>query len=155
MIKEINEKVLEIKEVTLLSIEEAKLAEENIPGILASTGETWWLRPSSDYDYNAAHVDVDDTIYLDGDLVSYNFGVRPALRIDNLESNHLQIGDKIQIAHHSWTVISDDLVLCDEIITREPFNPAKTRGNDYESSHIKEFVTKWGKNMQLTSFKQS
>ena len=133
---------LDLKEITLLSIEEAKLAEQNVPDIL-NKNSVWWLRSPG------AYGDLATCVLEFGGIVDYgvrmdlNYGVLPALRIDNLKSNHLQIGDKIQIASRSWTVISDDLVLCDKIIKREPFNRDKTRGNDYESSHIKEFLDKW------------
>ena len=131
---------LEITGITLLSRKEYEECRTNIPHI----NKWWWLRSScsniglyvcvvTDYgtlDYNS----------LNGDYV----GVRPALVMDRKSSN-LEIGDKLKIKERSWTVISDRLALCDDMITEMPFKKdwRVDDADDYESSDIKSFIEAW------------
>ena len=153
MLKKVKKVLLDIQnieEITLLSIEEVELAKQNVPDVFKENA-SWWLRSPGYLNSHAAYVSNGGIVYADGRVVDRKNGLRPALRIDDLKANNLRIGDKIQVANRDWTVISNDLALCDEIIQREPFNYDKTHGNNYESSHIKEVLDKWEKEMRLTT----
>lgn len=135
---------IDIKEVTLLSVEEARRAEENVPDILAATHDFWWLRSPGNSAPYAAGVCNYGSVYTSGYGVNCDSnGVRPALRISNLKSLHLLIGSKITVNNYSFTVVSRDLALCDQLIDHAPFNRDYKKGNVYETSDIKQVVDKW------------
>lgn len=131
---------LHITGATLLSIEEAREMDEDI----LKADQDWWLGSPGYRDDVAACVNSDDgsVIYFGHD-VTYSFGVRPALKITNLESSIYQIGDTLSFGDHSFTIISEKYALCDEIIEKRPFCNDHKKGNDYETSDIKVFVDNW------------
>ena len=135
---------INVTEITLLSIEEAKEVNENTRCI----HNNWWLRsPGNDTKY-AAYITCDGDVYEDGFNVDYShFGVRPALKIRNMNSK-LNIGDAIIFAEKKWTVINDTTVLCDSIIGESCFRNdwGATDANDYEASDIKKFLEAWKEN---------
>lgn len=130
---------LEIENVTLLSAEEYKQFKDNIPLI----SDFWWLRSNGINRYFVSYV------YEDGDVLDYGysvdeaFGVRPALIISNLKSLNLNIGDELKVNDNAYTVISDDMIICRELIGSQPFNKYRIKGNEYETSDIRQFVNKW------------
>lgn len=134
--------MLEITGATLLSVEEAKQLDENT----LKAKDNWRLRSPGFYDYRAAFVyGVNGDVYDSGDGVDQSFGVRPALKINGLESSNLEIGDTITFGDHSFTIISDKYALCDDIIGEYPFRKdwrAKD-ANNYEASDIKKHIDDW------------
>ena len=138
---------LEIDGVTLLTVEEAKALTDKQRYQTAS----WWLRSPGNNDYNAAFVvGGSGFVYVFGIIVDKEFGVRPALQISNLTSLNFEIGDKFDFANYTWTVISEDKALCDDIIDNSAFRKdwkAKD-ANDYEKSDIKKYLENWWEEMQ-------
>ena len=135
---------IEIGKITLLSIKEYREAEKNIECV----NNNWWLRSPGTYDGDAAFVDGEDgDVGEDGDDVLEEFGVRPALNISNLQSLNLKVGNKIKLADHNWTVISDELALCDEIIGGSAFREdwEEDDANEYEQSDIKKWLENWAR----------
>ena len=132
---------LDVLGITLLSVEEAEQVPE---GTRAIRGR-WWLRSPGYDDYNAACVDGYGDVCDLGYIVNYyEPGVRPAL-IVNLDSSNLSIMDKIETAGHRWTVITDSLILCDDIVGFTAFR-ADWQANDanvYEASDVKKWLEKW------------
>ena len=138
---------LDIEEITLLTTEEARL----VPRRILAAGDNWWLR-SPGYDVRlAAYVYLDGFVLIDGYIVDNAFGVRPALRICNFSSANLNLGDKLKLAGETWTVISEDFVLCDDIIGECAFrHDYKTPdANDYEKSDVKKYLETWAKDRGL------
>ena len=76
-------------------------------------------------------------------------GVRPALLIDNTLLN-LSVNEKVVINELSYTVISNDKILCDSIIGNTAFNRSAAEEKDcvFENSDIKEWLGKWLDNEQ-------
>ena len=132
---------LDIAEVTLLSAEEYEAAKDVIP----MRDEFWWLwSPCSEGSNRAGFVD--DRGRLDFDGVDNDYvGVSPALKIRNLRSSNLSRGDKFELAGHAWTVVSDDMALCDEIVGYTCFRKdyEAEDANDYEASDIKKWLEAW------------
>lgn len=133
---------LNIKEVTLLSVEEFQKCEKNIPLLR----EWWWLRsPGFGSDY-AASVGYDGYVYRSGYSVDYgNHVVRPALRIGNLDSLNLNIKDEFEFAGRKWTVISKTLAICNDHIGYHCFREdyRALDANKFESSDVKRFLDNW------------
>ncbi len=134
---------LDIQEITLLSIEETKeyLTREQL-----ATGSWWWLRSPGFGPFRAAYVDNDGRVSTDGISVDFShYGVRPALRISSLGSLDLSIGDKIKVGGENWTVISDDLALCENVVGNSCFRYAYTApdANVYEKSDVKIWLDQW------------
>lgn len=132
---------LDIAEVTLLSAEEYEAAKDVIP----MRDEFWWLRSPCSEGSNRAGF-VDDRGRLDFDGVDNEYvGVRPALRIRKLRSSNLSRGDKFELARHVWTIVSDSLALCDDIVgyTRFRKDWKDEEANDYESSDIRAWLECW------------
>ena len=99
---------MKITGATLLSVGEAK----QLNGDMLKASDNWWLRSAGYSDYVAACVNgVSGLVNDDGLFVFFSFGVRPALKITNLESSIYQIGDTLSFGDHSFTVISEN-TLC-------------------------------------------
>ena len=144
---------LNIVEITLLSADEFENTKENIPDRMHFS--SWWLRTQCPADVNRAGV----VSCYTGDLDYYymqgnDIGVRPALRIKNLNSANLKAGDKFELSGHEWTVISNELALCDSIVGHTCFRKSWNRQdvsfkkraedtNTYEVSGIKIWLENW------------
>lgn len=132
---------IDIVDVTLLSIDEYRNCRAAIPSIYKYW---WWLRSPGYYSDNAAYVNTDGGVNDFGYYVNYDeVAVRPALKIKNLDSFNL--GDKFDLAGCTWTVISEDLALCDSVIGEVAFREdwrAKD-ANDYAKSDIKKWLGNW------------
>ena len=137
---------VDITDITLLSIEEYEECKEYIPHV----SHWWWLRSPGYLSSTAAYVLSDGGVY-DCGLLVYNAesGVRPALRISNLESFNL--GDKFSLAELEWTVISKDLALCDSFIGTMPFRSdwQAEDANIYDKSDIKKWLDSWARERGL------
>lgn len=136
------EEELEITVATLLSIDEA----EKLPDRLREHYNWWWLRSPGDYQGGAAYV------YNDGSFYNYGYRVngsdccvRPALRINNLESSNLKIGDSFIFGGEEFEIVSDDLAFCKGDIGDHCFREdwQAENANDYEKSDVKKFVDDW------------
>lgn len=139
---------IDITGITLLSVEEA----EALPKKIRDINKSWWLRSPGGYYRNAA------IVYDDGDVVGYGHrvyfdsGVRPALevgyeRMCMVNPQRLDRGDKIKLAGQTWTVISDQYILCDDIIGKHTFRKDynASDANDYKKSDVKKFLEDWFK----------
>lgn len=134
--------IVGITGATLLSVEEAEELDREI----LKAGENWWLGSRGFSDLRAACVDGDDGYVYDGGIdVSRSFGVRPALKLSNLESSSQKIGDTLSFGDHSFTIISDRYALCDDIIGECVFRKdwRAINANVYEESDVKKFVDDW------------
>ena len=126
------------------------------PDVLKPTGAwfgSWWLNSPGAYDDRAKYVDRDGNIDDYGHLVNGHYGVRPALRIDNMDAYDLQNGDEIHAAGYPWLVIADDMLLCKETIGHTPFSYHLDRipnhpDNDYEQSDLLDYLKLWIKNIR-------
>lgn len=122
----------EVKEVTLLSIEEAKRVPKKS---LRACGDWWWLQSPSDCQNIAVFVYSNGDINKDGNCVNNErCTVRPAFRINNLKS---KIGDKIMVGKTWCTVIKKDFALADYPICQHIFD---LKSNDWETSELKAFI---------------
>ena len=133
--------MLEITGATLLSVEEAKQLDEKI----LKAPDVWWLRSRGDDDVSAACVNACGYVYDSGYDVRQCFGVRPALKLSNLEGSGLQIGGRFTFGDYNFTVISDKYALCNKIVWRSIFREkgeAKD-ANSYEVSDVKKYVDDW------------
>ena len=135
---------IDIQGITLLSKEEYEAHKDIIPLIKSC----WWLRsPGSRIDY-ATYVDSDGCIDDKGYHVCYvnSFGYRPALLCD-IKSTNLEAGDKVEIAGYSWTVLNDNMMLCDESIACNTFRLdwKAEDANVYEASDVKRWLENWYK----------
>ena len=133
---------LEITGATLLSVEEA----EQLNGDMLKASDNWWLGSRGRYALTAACVYGDDGfVGISGYNVKLSFGVRPALKITNLESTNLGIGDTITFGDHGFTIISDRYALCNDIIGKCAFRKDwRAEGaNVYEESGVKKYVDDW------------
>lgn len=133
---------LEIEEVTLLSAEEYNAYKERIPPVHC----WWWLRSPGRGTDLAANVRSEETTDYRGDLVVHGTcAVRPVLKIRNPLAANLEILDRFTLAKHTWTVISEDLAICDDIVGKTCFrNDWKAAdANIYEVSDIKTWLAGW------------
>lgn len=138
----IKEKVdLDIQQITLLLADEVSSLSESV----LATESWWWLRSPGNNPSRVACVDNDGSVFTYGCNVNYGYGVRPALRINKLKHLGFNVGDKIEVGDESWTVISEDLALCDRIVGASAFRWASTApdANVYEKSDIKMWLDQW------------
>jgi len=137
---------MNISEVTLLSKEEYEQYIDNISII----DEWWWLRSPGRLRKSAVFVYDDGSLGFSS-VSNDSLRVRPALRILNLNSSNLAIKDHFELAGYTWTVISDEIVLCDDTIGKCPFRNDwnSPDANDYETSDVKRFLEMWVKDVGL------
>lgn len=135
---------LAITDVTLLSIEEYEANKEIIPHV----DDCWWLRSPGYYSDSVAGVEYDGSVYYPGDVVDVGCNaVRPVVALRPSESGipNLNVGDKIEMAGYTWTILRDELALCDDVVGCTEFRKdgnAKD-ANAYEVSDIKKWLKKW------------
>ena len=126
----------DVKDVMLLSKEEYSEFKENIPKIFC----WWWLRSPGTHSYDAAYVRHDGAVYSYGHyVISAPVCVRPAL-IGDFKSSNLKIKDKFWYKNYIYTVISDDMAICDFTVGKTYFDEMS---NNYETSNIKKWVDNW------------
>ena len=127
---------MEVREITLLSLEEYNANCRFITNL----DNWWWLRSPGYYGGGVA------CVLMDGDIEHYGFSedaersVRPALRI--VPENGIEKGDRIWAGGMPWTVISENLLLCDQSIGEMAFrNDCQT--NKFELSDVKKLLDSW------------
>ena len=138
---------------TLLSVEEAK----NLDKEILKADKDWWLRSPAHYANYATCVGGDSgCVYIAGSNVKGNFGVRPALKLSNLESSNLQIWDKFTFGNHDFTIISDCYALCNDCVGRCTFrkDSEAENANKYEASDIKGYVEAWFEKVKEQSLEE-
>lgn len=133
-------KVLEIGDITLLSRYEFEVCKDNIKPI----DEEWWLRSSVEERQGvvnqyalADYVNYDN--YVSCTHVNVYHAVRPALKINLEVSEFGDIGDSFIYKNEIWTIISENLALCDRPVGRYYFNE-EIGFNNYKKSDIKKFL---------------
>lgn len=136
----INEE-LEIEGITLPSIEEV----EEVPLELCKYNCDWWLRSKGDCSYYAAYVLNDGTIIDWGMDVDHPKVVRSILRISNLKSSNLQLGNTFKFGGKIFKIISKNLAFCLTDIGMCVFRNGwrAEDANDYEQSDVKKFIDDW------------
>lgn len=135
---------LEITGATLLTVEEAR----ELPEWLRKKLYWWWLQSPGKDSGHVAYVGVTGDIDNYGaDVGNYYGGIRPALKISNLESSGLKIGDMFEFGGRQFEIISDDKAFCLGCITSKAFRDdwRADDANDYEKSDIKKYIDEWFK----------
>lgn len=134
-----------IRDITLLSIAEYEKYKDIIPLV----DGWWWLRSPGYYSDRAARVLLDGVVDIYGDFVEYydSTAVRPALIFSPKPS--LKKGDKIYLAGYTWTIISRDMMLCDDVVGYTYFRKdwEAKNANDYKASDIKKWLHNWWKDV--------
>ncbi len=129
-----------IKEATLLSYDEYQENEFNIP---LFDDAWWWLRTPGYDSFRAAIVNF--TGYADsyGDLIQYEAGIRPALKLKS--TGDFVIGDSAEFNNLPFTIISPEYALCDISIGKSVFRADRDAedANVYAASDVKKAVDSW------------
>lgn len=128
----------DIKGITLLSTNEAKLLPENI-----RKSEKWyWLWSPGFSCYDAAFVYFDGFVNDFGHGVYDNYGaVRPTLIIDNLKSYGFEDYSKVRLFDKDWFVLNNlNYLLLDGDLGNCRFDE---KSNDFETSEIKKLIENW------------
>lgn len=130
---------IKITGITLLSKEEYEENRDIIPAV-----NWWWLRSPGSIQDDAAYVCCYGSLY--NYNVNYGSGcVRPALYVWNPQSSDLNRGDKFELAGYSWTMLSNDLALCNETVGQTCFRRdwRAEDANVYDKSDIKQWLHDW------------
>lgn len=136
---------------------------EDNKDIIPNVNTTWWLKT-----YGAGKC-LGSVVFPNGDTsvlqsVRETYGVRPVLHIRHFESTGLERGDKIELAGYSWTIITENLALCDSIVGETAFQTKlgyegdqryfyrvlQEYANDYDHSEIKDWVLNWARENNFT-----
>lgn len=126
----------DIESIYLLSIQQA----EKLPRYILAIGDSWWLRSPGTF-CGAVEVDENGNVNYFGLKVDYNRGgVRPALKIENLDLLNLEIGETVKALGLMAQYIGDNSVLFCESIAEHRFD---SKSNDYEISEVKRFIEEW------------
>lgn len=138
------------KKDTIKVLEATLLSREEVETLLVKDEKIykkwWWLRTPGDNNDDVCYVDKTGYIFPNGYVCdNYGSGVRPALRIDNFNSD-VTVGDIFMFGGKEFKVISPTLAWIhnDDIGTcafREKWDAPDA--NAYETSDIKKFVDKW------------
>ncbi len=132
---------IDIQEITLLSEEAFIKAKKFIKPI----NNCWWLQSPGASSEVVACVSYNFNCIFGCIVNNSNVFVRPALRIGNLKTSNLRIGSSFRMGSYVWTVISDELALCDEAVGKSAYREdwqAKD-ANEYEVSNVKKWLEKW------------
>ena len=125
--------------ITLLSKDEY---ESNFD-IIEPLDHWWWLRSPGYFKETAEYVARDGSVkYRYVNFISQD--VRHVL-IGNFKSSGLLRGDKFELANFMWTVLTDDIALCDKSVGSTYFRMKYyvNNANDFDASDIKEWLYDW------------
>ena len=152
---EISTQDIEITGVTLLSREEYEEYYKMIPPVPFY----WWLRSPGSDRREAAYVVSEKNVRKSSHdskesgnpchknfeyyPVTQVFGIRPVLLITG---HDLKSGDILKLADKEWTVLSDTLAICNDLIGMCHFN---TGTNDYEFSDVEMYLETWAKDNNI------
>lgn len=130
---------------TLLSIEEYKACKDVIPNIDA---DWWWLRSRGAFSFTAGAVYKNELDEEGINIRDDEVLVRPALYFNlspDPNFSALNIGDKVEVEGLIFTVISDNIMLCDTSIGEWAFQSHLNvkDANNYELSDVKIFIDRW------------
>ena len=132
-----------IIDAMLLSFKEAKTL---LTRTERAYNHWWWLRSPGYNSFIAASVRSDGDIDGHGRLANgVSDAVRPALKIKNIKSSNLQIGDKFEFGGKTFKIISKNIAFCEGDIGIHCFNKdfRVQKTNDYKKSDVKKFVDEW------------
>ncbi len=128
---------LEIKDVSLLTVREAK----KLPEEIRQYREPWWLRTAGNSSDEVAFVHYDGFVNSIGDIVSCDYyAIRPAITIKNLESLNFEIGDTLMIQGKKYLYIGNNKALYNDELVCGKFDD---KSSDYKKSKIKLALSKW------------
>lgn len=137
---------IDIAEITLLSTEQYEANKDIIPHI----DNWWWLRSPGYDNRSAAYVNYGGSVRYIGSDVSYDIGaVRPvvvmALRLTESSITNLNVGDKIEMVGHRWTMLRGGMALCDDIVGQIAFREdwRAIDVNVYDASDVKKWLQEW------------
>lgn len=134
MIKIKNE---DVESICLLSTAEA----EELPQWMLANGTFWWLCSSGDKPTWAATVYGSGVIDSEGFVINdHCFGIRPVLRIKNLDTMNLKVGEVVEVFNCMAQYIGNNSVLLCENIGEGIFD---WKSNNYEKSEIRRVVELW------------
>ena len=136
---------LKISGITLLTEKEARSLPKNIRKI----EHNWWTKSPYPHEYgdvNRAFY-VDESGKINDEEVNHEYGVRPALKIYDLQCSGLCVQSQFRLAGFEWTIISEHRALCNSMIGINVFNRGPIDrpniDNNYETSDIKAELEKW------------
>ncbi len=110
---------------------------------LSGCGCCWWLATPGSSKWTARYVNAKGDVSDAGaNVVHQILGVRPVIHFTS-RPNELEAGDSIKICGYSFTVISENAAIADEIIQESTFSYHGTPTNDYQCSKIKDDVNRW------------
>lgn len=119
----------EAREITLLTVEEAKRLPES-----ALNTRNWWLRTPGTYDYRVAYV-YHGKINTQGiDVCHGALAVRPAFKFQNLDAN---VGEKVFVGKTLCTVIEPGVAFADEHIDYYLYDK---NSNNWDESLLKRYI---------------
>jgi len=124
----------DITDIYLLSVEEAV----KIPLWIRVHRDYWWLRSPGGGAFVGGIGSVVPGGY--GFVYYKSLAIRPALKISNLESADLQIGETVNVLGLMTQYIGDDSVLLSEPIGYCRFDEVS---GEYDTSGIKEWLNAW------------
>ena len=128
--------IKDIKEITLLSKEEADKVDNEILVV----NDNWWLRSYGTFGcvYAIDYTGCNDSIYHPSSCSVY---VRPALRINNIQSYNLKKYEEVECLGKTWIAIGVD----DLILMKNPLFPHRfdNENGNFEESEIKQIINDW------------
>ncbi len=142
IIRELDVFDLQISDVTLLSLGEAKSVERLLR---ACKSGRWWLRTARDVDDSYVSYVATGVIFERGHDVTTELEVRPVLKLEPgcLPSLGFHKGDKFSVSDLEYLVVSDDMAVLNGSVKNMAFNYDIHNGNDYETSDVKHFLDDW------------
>ena len=103
---------LDIFDVALLSTDEIKKYKDNLP----LSCEWFWLRCPGGCGPYGAYFSLSGIREIRCCPENCRFAVCPVLHISNLKALSIQEGDILDFKSHKWTVISENLAICNDNI---------------------------------------
>ena len=128
--------IKDIKEITLLSKEEADRVDKEILVV----NDNWWLRSIGTFGcvYAIDYTGCNDSIFHPSSCSVY---VRPALRINNLQSYNLEKNEEVECLGKTWIAIGvNDLILMKDTLFPHRFD---NENGNFEKSEIKQVINDW------------
>ena len=137
---------INVQNVRLLTLDEYNEYKDIMSSDMS---HLWWLQtPCDSHNYVYA---VNTSGAVVSAIVGSWCGVRPVLECD-LSDTDLSVGTKVTLANHTWTVISNSLILCDDFIgsnMRFRIDGSADDANNYAVSDVKEWLDNWADEQEI------
>ena len=133
---------IDIREITLMTLEEYETYMERIPKL----NDYWWLRSPGQFSLSEAAVKPDGSVNREGDYINLGIcAIRPVIKFNNTGGSRIEVGEQFVLGGHPFTVIDKEVAIMNDSLGCRYFRKdwKAQDANAYMQSDIKVYIEEW------------